>query len=578
MRARLAFALPIALSLLIYLPGLWADHYNDDWSQRLIAEGRGPGFDSNPLGLFEFTRSRQHAQTLTELGVFPWWSSPSLHLQFFRPLSSAMIAFEHRAFGDTALVSHVHSLLWFVAVLALASRLYRTLLTPRVALLATWVSAMSPHTVTGALWTAARNGMCAAAVTLLALDLHARARKEGRDPPRAAIAALFALGLCFGEISLGFVPLLIAIEWALTPDARWSRRLPSLAPTLAITGVFLPAYVGMGYGAGGSGLFLDPSRDLAAVVRELPVRLGVLLLDGTWAVPSEIYLVLPAARAGLATVGALTTVALALWLYRTRAVRVETEHRALVALLGGSVCAIAPGLFGILGGRLLSIGFVGFCATVAALWDAALTWRARKPVFAWSAVVSIVLVRGALATLFRLAQVAQIVLASRAERSLAVHHEIRCPLRADFALVDGADPSLGMYAAPALALVDRRLGGTFRMLSMQPETLVLTRTGPRSITLEPTVGTLTSFVFAEVFRSPREPLVEGAVLRHGAVETRVLRVVDGRPQRAEFTFRAPFEGGGSCLLRWQGGRLRSFDPPPVGSSMRVAHERGPLGI
>ncbi|MBL8681484.1 MAG: hypothetical protein JNK05_20125 [Myxococcales bacterium] len=577
-RIELAFVVPIALSLLLYLPGLWADHYNDDWSQRLIAEGRAADYDANPLRLYEFTRSPEHTRQLIDSGTLPWWSSPSLHLRFFRPLSSAVFAFEHRALGGSALVSHAHSLLWFALLLVASARLFRAVLERRTALLALWLLALSPHTSTGALWVAARNGMCAATVAIFALDRYARARKSGREPPTIGVAALFVLALAFGEIALGFVPLLVALEWALTPDSNWRTRIRTNAPTLAIAATYLLLYGRFGYGAGGSGLYLDPFCELGQALRELPIRLGVLLLDATLSVPSEIYLMAPAARPALAAVGLGATGLVALALHRTRDASSREEHRALVALFVGSLFAIAPGLFGILGGRLLSIGFVGFFAAIAALWSRALSRRHDRRAAAYATIAAIVAFRVVLATMFRAGMSAQNVACSVVERRLATQHAIRCAHHADYALVDGADPALGMYAAPALALIDPSFGGTFRMLSMQPTTLLLARTGPRTIELRASEGTLTSFVFADVFRSPREPFTAGTILRHRAMQTRILTVASGRPERVEFTFDRPFETRETCLVRWRNQRLESFDPPAQGQTMRLEHERGPLGI
>jgi hypothetical protein len=250
-----------------------------------------------------------------------------------------------------------------------------------------------------------------------------------------------------------------------------------------------------------------------------------------------------------------------------------------MALLVGSLFAAAPGLFGIPGGRLLSIAIVGFAAAIAALVDRALARRSEHRASSWAVIVGALLVRGALASLVRLGFSLMIVSTSLAQRRIASESRFQCPAHSTYALIEGADPSLGMYAAPALSYVNRSIGGSFRVLSMQTDALILERTGERTITLTPASGgTLTDFVFADVFRSPRERFEPGQVLRLQSMTVRVLSVRDGRPQRAEFSFEAPFEGGATCLLRWKDGRLESFAPPAIGRSVRVEHERGPSGV
>jgi len=578
-RERLLWALPLFVSLLFCLPALWADHYNDDWTLRLINAGRLSPDDANPWQLFEFTRSREHAGRLIEGGFMPWWSSPSLRLRFFRPLSSLLFSAEAHVFGEGPRVAHIHSVAWFALVLWLCSQLFRTVLTRRMALVATWIAALSPHAVNGALWPSARNGLCGSAAALAALILHARARTQDRPVPRLWISALFLLGLGFGEITIGLVPLALALEWALNDRGSWKQRLAATAPVLVIGHVYLLLYVLLGYGAGGSALYLDPAKELGVALGELPLRLGILVFDGLFTVPSELYLLVPTARVGIAAVSLSSLLALVVWLHRTRSDRADTDHRAVMALLVGSLFAAAPGLFGIPGGRLLSIAIVGFSAAIAALVDRALARRREHRLGSWAVLVAVFVVRALFATLFRLGMTMAIVTTGAAQRRIATESRFQCPERTTYALIDGADPTLGMYAAPALAYVRPSIGGSFRVLSMQTDTLVLERTAERSITLAPEHGgTLTDFIFADVFRTPRERFTAGQTLRLGTMTARVITVRDGRPQRVEFSFESSFEGGATCLVRWRNGRLESFVPPAIGQSVRVAHEPGPGGF
>lgn len=579
---RLLWALPIVVSLLFCLPALFTDHYNDDWTLRFIADGRATTYDANPARLFEFTRSPAHTAQLIDGGWLPWWSSPSLRLRFFRPFSSLLFAGEQRLFGDGPLVGHAHSVLWFALTLVLTARLFRATLSPRMARIALWIAALAPHMVNGAMWPSARSGVSAAAAALGALVLHAEARTQNRAVPTLWIALLFVVGLGFGELALGLVPLSLAIEWALNERARWRERLVTVAPVFVIGHAYLALYVLLGYGAGGSALYLDPAKELVVALRELPLRLGILLLDGLYAVPSELYLFLSSGRVAIAVVSIASLLALLTWLHRTRDERDSRDHRVVMALLVGSLFAVAPGLFGIPGGRLLSVGFVGFAAALAALWDRALSLRASRPVVARATIVALVLLRVALASLFRLGFTGSIVMTARAERRIATEHRFQCPARSAYVLLDGADPALGMYAGPSIAFANRGIAGSFQTLSMQTDTLFVERTSEHAITLSPLHGgTLTDFIFADVFRSPREPFIAGQTLRLQSMTVRVLAVRDGRPQRVEFTFNSPFapiEGGATCLVYWHQGRLQSFTPPPVGASVELAHEPGPSGV
>jgi hypothetical protein len=55
---------------------------------------------------------------LREYGVLPWWSDDRLSIAFFRPLSSALLAIDHRWLDGGGFWSHVHALLWYGLVAA----------------------------------------------------------------------------------------------------------------------------------------------------------------------------------------------------------------------------------------------------------------------------------------------------------------------------------------------------------------------------------------------------------------------------------------------------------------------------
>lgn len=152
-----------------------------------------------------------------------------------------------------------------------------------------------------------------------------------------------------------------------------------------------------------------------------------------------------------------------------------------------------------------------------------------------------------------------------------------CPMDSDRALIEGADPAVGLAGAVAAS---EGLGfrGRFRVLSMEPVDHVVSRVSEQTIEVRPVTGALVSSFFAQVYRRSALPFREGE--RVDTVDaTFVARdVIGGRPRRVEVTFGRPFEGRGTCLLRWRGGRLEAFDPPPVGASVTLRHEAGPFGM
>ena len=76
------------------------------------------------LSLFTFSdgSARENAK-LRAAGFFPWWSSAALRVSLMRPLASALMWVDLRAFDRNAFAYHLHSAAWWVAMLLAAHAL-----------------------------------------------------------------------------------------------------------------------------------------------------------------------------------------------------------------------------------------------------------------------------------------------------------------------------------------------------------------------------------------------------------------------------------------------------------------------
>ena len=82
----------LALCLLTVQLGFMLDDYMH------LANTEGILSVARPLGYFTFISSPDDVQAYTARGPLPWWTLPELKLAFFRPLSSALISFDHSVF------------------------------------------------------------------------------------------------------------------------------------------------------------------------------------------------------------------------------------------------------------------------------------------------------------------------------------------------------------------------------------------------------------------------------------------------------------------------------------------------
>ena len=97
----------------MYSPSVRSEFLLDDYLHASMIDGSFP-VHRGPLDLYDFVDDAEHA-VLVERGMLPWWAHPQLRIRFLRPFSSLLRWGEQPAFGRSALVPHLHSLLWWAA-------------------------------------------------------------------------------------------------------------------------------------------------------------------------------------------------------------------------------------------------------------------------------------------------------------------------------------------------------------------------------------------------------------------------------------------------------------------------------
>lgn len=270
---RAAPAAILLLSLLLTLPALGGGWSADDWVHRLVLHG-APGFPERQplLDLFTFLEPGPWNQALQERGLLPWGASPDLRIRFLRPLSAATHWLDIRLWPDSAPLQHAHSLLWWLLCLVAVRAVTRDCGPAWVAGLALLLFALDDAHAAPIAWLANRNVLICLALSLSALALQQRGR---------AGWALLPLGaaLLASEAAIGAVAYLAA--WELTRGRSWVQRLLRMGPALGLVVLWRVAYSLGGYGAKGSGLYVDPVRSPLDFIAAALER-GPLLVVGQW--------------------------------------------------------------------------------------------------------------------------------------------------------------------------------------------------------------------------------------------------------------------------------------------------------
>ncbi|MCA9656455.1 MAG: hypothetical protein H6712_23110 [Myxococcales bacterium] len=563
------------LGVLLASPALAQGLQLDDLLHRawvelaLQGEAPGPWWD-----FYAVARDPESNRMAMEVGASPWWALPELRIRFWRPLSAATHVVDYGLWPDAAWLMHAESLAWYGGLVLAVGALLRRLLGPTwVAGLGTVLYAIDDAHAVPASWIAQRNALIVAVLVVTMLWAHDRARRDGWRPGRWLGPLLLGAALLAGESAVAGLGYLVAHALLLEPHeqgATRGARLLRAARGLVPYGVVLVGwrllYTGLGYGAHGSGVYLDPAREPGAYVAVLPDRIAALALgELAWPTP-ESWAADPMPWT-LVRWGAVAAVGL---LGLGLAPRLGRE-RGLAVLVVGAGLALLPAATAVPSARLLLLVGVGASAAVASVIAVALgeggvaRWR-------WPAVVlaiPLLLIHGALAPVML---VHRIVERGRSlERASATTVE---GFPADEALAQqtlvivNAPPT---FIAATLWLTPGReaaLPRSLRLLGSTFAPVVVQRPDPRSLVLQP-VGGYLGDPFTTLLRGPAHPFAAGDTVALAGWSVRVLGVAHGRPSSVRFDFDEPLDDPSLRWIVWRDGRFVPFEPPAPGRAAAI---------
>lgn len=564
------FAACIALGLLLLSPCVVTGWVADDYFHQLMLR-RDPGFAGlayRPLDLFRFASGDPHtARQLMDEGVFAWWTDPRAVLAFFRPLSSFSHWLDYALWPSSPARMHLHSLAWFALLLVVVCAMYRRFSqragAPALALLLFAIDDAHAPVVS---WIANRNELIALTLALPATIAHQRLREDGWRAGAWLGPLLFGLGLLAGEAALIAGAYLLAYAVVLDRGPRL-ERYGSLLGYAAVVLIWRAVYQWLGYGADGSGLYVDPVRSplafVAATAERLPVlALGQLALP--WADLWELYpLMVPWLRCAVGSAAGIVVcwfVVLLRPLWReSRSLRFWTLG-ALLALL--PVCASFPH------DRLLLGAGVGAMAVIAELLLRAL--RASDGIrsrLVLGVLGGIHLLLAPLLLPFRAGRIDDFNrVLDAGDRSIPSTPEIarKCVVL--------LNPPLDPFAA--YLPVYRRARGEPRprhllWLNSGVTELSITGVDERTLRVRAKAGFLSSSSQL-MLRDPRRSPRRGDTIELGAATIGVSEsTLDGRPLEIIVRFHQPLHGERLVFLQWQAHGYVPFLPPAAGESVTV---------
>ncbi len=564
-------------SALLMLPSLDLGFQLDDFPQRLIWLG-ATEIPIHPLNAFASVDGSDATNaTFRDLGFTPWWSPSDLKFAFCRPLSAATHWLDFQLWPEWPVLMHLQSLAWLAGMVLAAGFAYRRIIgrapgsLPWVGGLAALLFALDNSHALPAAWLANRNALIGGTFGLLALVAHDRWRRDGWCAGAYLAPVFLVLGLLSAEIALGAAAFLLA--YALTIEqGPFARRIASLGPVLLGLGAWVVFYKLGGFGARGSGLYVDPGTEPLRYLGALRDHLSALWI-GTWTpFPADLVSALAGHAGWFGLIGATLTLFLAL-LFRP----LLKSDRAARFFALGMLLSLIPSAATTPSNRLLlfaSFGALGLVARLAGQMATLPRDRSSR----WSIAGLVILLifhlpLEILAAPFHSTSPRQI-----GDPVVAAVTSFPSPLEVvgqDVYVLNPPDFLLNLSYVPAILHFQHRpLPHRVRGLAAGPVALSVERPDAQTLTLAAREGFCRG-PLGRLFRSEVRPLQVGDRVELPGVTAHVLETTsDGAPARVEFRFDRALEDPVLRFLIWQGNGYAPFGLPKVGARVEIPAPRG----
>jgi hypothetical protein len=545
---------PLLLALvafLISLPALRLGFQADDHILAMqLARGEPPWalFRASPAQMVEAVQN----------GAMAWWTSPQMHGEFLRPLSSLSLAAMLAPWPSPPWLMLLVNIAIYAGCAWFAALLYRKVAPSLgIAALAGLMFALDDAHAHSVGWISGRNTIMALLGALAALWFHIRAveTRAARFSVASVLAVMFALGS--GEAGTWAYAYLIAYAIALDPRSPIDR-LRSITPHLLVGAVWAAIYIEGHHGIHHSSWYQPVSRPVGALVEGvLNLPLTVTSLFGVSMIGLSIFEPLSKARI------ALLPIALAL-LWLVWPVMRSSRPSRFFAL--ATALAVLPAFLTVPQDRVLIGAGFGAFGWIATTIDASGTISSIRYRLARVVLLGCHIWMAAVLFIPMLAAQYRFEVGTKALKALAQPDRVVVLLNTPVEL-------LANYTLASLWLDHdgAKMPLAIHQLYAGGSELSVERTGERVIELTATRGW--GYVPVErIFCPPEDMPRAGDERSVRGMTVRTLEVNDqGMPKRVRFTFEAPLESSALQWLIWtNAGHPEPWQPPAIGQRARIA--------
>lgn len=568
-RPKLHYALA-GITVLLSSPALFLGYKLDDYVLRYIY-GDLPGAEKlyDILSGGYGVANGNPADTLWQIeeGWAPWWTNQDLLIRLFRPLGAISHKIDAALWPDIAPLAHAHSLVWMAVLVLAATRLFRSTMDQLVGGRAALLLAIDhTHGFTVG-YIGNRHALMSATFCVLCLAEHIRFREHGEKRGAVLAPLLLVLGFCTSESTIAVVGYLVAYA-AFVERGPIARRMFTVAPYLAIATLWRVLYSAAGYGAVGSGVYLDPGREPGRFLLALLERGPLLVLGQFFAPPAEFQILAEPPVAQL--VGLLATLFFVVLLLAL--IPLMKRERKARFWAAGSLLSIILASTAYPHNRLLLMASIGAVALIAQLWQmhtVDLYGKRLRGLMALSASVGAIVA------------VTHLYVSPLALPLTTMTSGVSAPLHAGIHDVgdeiggrDAVFLTMPDFFAVRLVHLSRRIQGSplprrWRTLSCGPEPVTVHRSDARTLTLDVEGGVLTKHI-QELYRDRRMPMPPGMRVELEGMTAEVLEVTrDGRAKRVSFCFDERLEADSFRFYYWKDGGFAPFELPKLGDSRKL---------
>jgi hypothetical protein len=554
-------------ALLLTLPSLFIGFFMDDFVGRYVYSDLPGARDlfrilSGGFGVANGVPADTSWQI--EHGHAPWWTYEHLRVAFFRPLAQATHRFDVRIWPNQAVAMHAHSVLWYVALVWVASRLYRGAHGMLVGGLAAFLFALDHTHGFSVGYIPNRHALISATFAALCLERFLHFRRQQQSA--AGMQAFFCYGaaLLASESSVAILGYLFAYL-LFVERASLGRRALALAPYAVVTLLWRVAYQLAGYGAEGSGLYIDPAREPGRFISAFIERAPLLTMGQFFLLPAEAHALVKAEHAHL-VFGVAIGCLLALCLALAPLLRANRVARFWAA---GFAFSLVPASGTFAHNRQLLIASIGAMALLAQLWEFHVAER-RVFNMTWPLRIAHALA----ALLLGIHVFASPLLLPLASTQIAFTqflHRGLDTLGPELAGKDAVFVTVPEYFTLrvlqlSLRVAEQPLPRRWRALSFGPQRVSVRRVDERTLLVHYDCGIL-STPFMELYRDRRLRMAPGQRVELEGLRIEVRDVTaDGRAERVAFVFDEPLESPDFRFFHWTANGFAPFVPPALGTT------------